>query len=184
MDPLCLTPLPISRCTKGAQKQNGSTLVEAMLGTAIASIGIAGLCVANAQCLRIARAHREILTADHCLQQRTDQFRAANWTQITDPASLSALLATPLVNDDSLNNHTENVMVTPYPAVSPTVAPISVTRDPAGATTVISQPPAGFILRNATAVQINFQETWFSNNGRTRSRGGVTVIASGGLLPH
>ena len=155
-----------------------------MLGTAIASFGIAGLCVANAQCLRVARAHREMLTANYCLQQRADQFRAASWTQIIDPAGVSALLTTAAVNDDSLGGHAENVTVTAYPAVSPAVAPISVTRDSTGAVTVNSQPPAGFILRNVTAVQINFQESWSSNNGRLRSRESSTVIAFGGLLPH
>ena len=155
-----------------------------MLGPALASLGVAGLCVANAQCIRIARAHREIVTADHCLQQRADQFRAANWTQITDPIGLGTLMAAPLVNDDALSNHAENVTVTPYPAVSPAVAPISVTRDPTGATMSNSQPPAGFILRNVAAVRIDLQETWSSNNGRPRSRQSSTVIAFGGLLPH
>ena len=155
-----------------------------MLGTAIASLGIAGLCVANAQCLRIARAHRETLTASYCLQQRAEQFRAANWTQITDPVGVSGLLNTAAVNDDSLGSHSENVTVTPYPAVSPAVAPISVTRDPTGAVTVNSQPPAGFALRNVLSVRIDFQESWFSSNDRPRSRESSTVITYGGLLPH
>ena len=184
MVPLRLTPMPLLRCAVVPPRQNGSTLVEAVLGTAIASIGIAGLCVANAQCLRVARAHREVLTADHCLQQRADQFRGANWTQITDAAGLTALMAVPPVNDDSLSNHAEIVTVTPYPAVAPAVAPISVSRDSTGATKCNSQPPAGFILRNVAAVQINLQETWSSNNGRPRSRESSTVIAFGGLLPH
>ena len=171
----------------GLQSRGGSTLVEAVLGTAIASVGIAGLCVANAQCLRITQAHREVLTADHCLQQRIDQFRAANWSQLTDPAAVSALMSVPPVNDDALGNHTESITITPYPAVtSPagsSVGPMSVTRDATGKPTVPS-PLSGFSLRNVTAVQINFLEGWSSSGGRTRSRGGVTVIAFGGLLPH
>ena len=155
-----------------------------MMGTAIASVGIAGLCVANAQCLRIARAHREMLTADHCMQQRIDQFRTANWTQLTDPAALGALLSVTPVNDDALANHAENVTVTPYPAVSPAVAPMSVTRGATGAAAVTSQPPTGFILRNVTAVRVDFQENWTSADGRPRSRAASTVVAFGGLLPH
>ena len=165
------------------QGQHGSTLVEAIIGTAIASVGIAGLCVANAQCLAITHAHREMLTADRCLQQRVDQFRAANWTQITDPASIGTLLNVPAVNDDSLANHAEKITVSAYPAVTPAVTPISVTRNSAGATAVAAQPPVGLILRNATAVRIDFQETWSSTNGRARSRESSTVIAYGGLLP-
>ena len=187
MDPLPFALAPAFRW-RGLPRQGGSTLVEAVLGTAIASVGIASLCVANAQCLRITQAHREILTADHCLQQRIDQFRAANWTQLTDATAVGALMSVPAVNDDTLSNHTESVTITPYPAViSPVTSPakpVTVTRDPTGKTTVTSQPPTGFILRNVTAVQINFQEVWSSNGGRTRSRGGVTVIAFGGLLPH
>ena len=179
-----LSTSELSTRPENLRRQNGSTLVEVMLGTAIASLGIAGLCVANAQCLRIARAHREMLTANYCVTQRADQFRAANWTQITDPVGVSGLLTVAAVNDDSLGNHAETVTVSAYPAVSPAVAPISVTRDATGATTVNSQPPTGFSLRNTTAVQINFQESWSSNNGRPRSRESTTVIAYGGLLPH
>lgn len=183
MDAACPLQKQTPKWSGGLQGQRGSTLVEAMLGTAIATIGIAGLCVANAECLNIAHAHREMLTADRCLQQRADQFRAAGWTQITDPAGICTLLSVAAVNDDSLTNHTEKITVGAYPAVLPAVAPITVTRNSAGVTAVASQPPAGFILRNATAVRIDFQEAWSSANGRARSRESSTVVVYGGLLP-
>ena len=169
--------------TKAAQAGGG--IVEAVVGTSIAVIGIAGLTLANGNCLSIARAHRELLTADHCLQQRADQFRGAGWSQITGASGVQSLLNVAAVNDDSLASHVEQVTVTAYPAVVPAVAPIVVTRDATGNTTITSQPPAGFILRNSAAVRLDFEEDWASSSGnRPRSRQTSTVIAFGGLLPH
>ena len=115
-----------------------------MIGTIIAAFGLIGLYVANGQCLSTTRAHREILTAEHCLEQRTEQCRAATWTQLTTTSGVQALMNVAPVNDDSLNNHTEKITVSANPTVTPSVSPIAVTRDPSGNTAVASQPPSGF----------------------------------------
>ena len=155
-----------------------------MVGTAIAASGLIGLYVANSQCLGITRAHREILTAEHCLEQRAEQCRAATWTQLTTASGVQALLQVAPVNNSSLGNHTERIAVSANPAVVPPVASIVVTRDASGNTAVASQPPAGFYLQNSSSVRIDFQESWTSaQGGRTRSRETSTVVASGGLSP-
>ena len=163
--------------------RSGATLVETMVGVAIAAFGLIGLYVANSQCLGTAGAHREILTAEHCLEQRTEQCRAATWTQLTTASGIQALLSIAPVNDGALNNHNEKITVSANPTVVPPVSPIIVTRDPGGNTAVASQPPSGFYLQNSASVRIDFQETWTSAQaGRIRSRETSTVIASGGLL--
>ena len=163
----------------------GNTLLEVMVGVSIAAIGITGLCVANANSLSIARAHRELLIIDQCLQQRTEQCRTASWAQITDPAGISDLLSqSPVGTASLLQSRSEKITVSAYPPVTPPVAPIVVTRDATGTTTVVSQPPAGFYLRNALAVRIDLQETWASAQGRrTRVRETSTVVALGSLFP-
>ena len=174
---------PRSCATFLSSRRTGSTLVETMVGAAIAALGLISLYVANSQCLGITRAHREILTADHCMEQRTEQCRAATWTQLTTTGGVQALLNIAPVNDDSLGGHTEKITVSANPTVTPPVSSIVVTRDASGNTAVVSQPPAGFYLQNSASVRIDFQETWISaQGGRTRSRETSTVIASGGLL--
>ena len=164
-------------------RRAGATLVETMVGVVIAAFGLIGLYVANSQCLSTARAHREILTAEHCLEQRAEQCRAAAWTQLTTASGVQALLTIAPVNDGALNNHAEKITVSANPAVVPPVSPIIVTRDPGGNTAVASQPPSGFYLQNSASVRIDFQETWTSAQaGRLRSRETSTVVASGGLL--
>ena len=161
----------------------GSTLVESLVSAAIASTAIAGLFVANATCLGLARAHKEVLVADQCLQQRVEQFRAATWTQVTDTGNASTILAQPSANDGTLQSQVETITISPYPVVTPTVNPITVTRDPTGLTTILTQPPVGFSLRSATAVRIDVQESWTSAQARrTRQRTASTVVALGGLL--
>lgn len=167
------------------RSQAGAGIIEAMIGTVIATIGILALCVANADCLSITRAHKEVLVADQCLLQRIDQYRAANWQQITDSSSAATLLnQAPLAaNYNVLQNQTETVTISAYPPVTPAIAPVVVTRDPTGLTTVLSQPPLTFNLRYATAVRIDFLETWTSVQGqRPRSLQMSTVVALGGLL--
>ena len=167
-----------------ADARVASTLVETMVGVAVATFGLTGLYVANSQCLGTARAHREILTAEHCLEQRAEQGRAAPWTQLTTALGLQTLLQSAFVNDDSLSNHTETITVSAYPTVSPSVPlplPLAVTRDASGNTAVTSQPP--YNLQNSAAVRIDLQEGWTSaQGGRTRSRETSTVVAFGGLL--
>ena len=162
----------------------GSTVAETVVATAIASIGITGLCVASAHCVGIARAHRELLIADHCLQERTEQFRAANWAQLTDANAVQRLMNTdPASNTDALAGQQESVSVSAYPPVTPAVAPITATKVPAGTAGIVSQPVTGFYLRNVTAVRVDFRETWTSAQGkRVRTRETSTVIAAGGLL--
>ena len=163
--------------------RSGSTLIEALLSAAIASTAIAGLCVANASCLGIARAHKEVLVADQCLQLRIEQCRAATWTQLTDGNNVSNILAQPSGNDGSLQGQIETISISPYPDVTPTVAPLVVNRDATGARSLLSQPPVGFSLRSAVAVRIDVQESWTSAQARrTRQRAASTVVALGGLL--
>lgn len=165
------------------QDRAGYTIAEAMIAAAITVMGLIGLCVANANCLGMARAHREIVMADQCLQQRTEQFRAANWKQLTDAASVCALLNNPPITNGQLNGQAEQVTINAYPPVIPPPAPIIVTRSTGATSSVLSSLPTGFNLRNVTAVRIDFQEAWTSAQGaRTRVRQTSTVIAIGGLL--
>lgn len=167
-----------------SRQQAGSTVAETIIATAIASIGITSLCVASAHCIGIARAHRELLIADHCLQGRTEQFRSANWLQVTDAAQVQNLLNTPPDgNTDALADQQETITVSAYPPVTPSVAPITANKDSSSAVSILSQPPSGFYLRNVAAVRIDFRETWTSAQGkRPRTRESSTVIAAGGLL--
>ena len=162
----------------------GSTVTETVIATAIASIGITSLCVASAHCIGIARAHREILIADQSLQGRVEQFRSANWLQVTDANQVQSLLNTPPAgNINTLSDQQETITISAYPPVTPAVAPITASRDTSNAVSLVSQPPGGFYLRNATAVRIDFRETWTSAQGRrTRIRESSTVVAAGGLL--
>ena len=173
---------PLRPRRRASFRQAGSSLVEALVGTAIAATGFTAICVASADCLGITRAHREMVVASQCLQQRSEQCTAANWSQITDPASVQAILNQPSVNDKVLDGQTETITVNPYPLVTPSVPPLVVTRDASGTTTVVLPTP-GASLRSFLAVRVDFQESWTSAQGhRTRTRATSTIISLGGLL--
>lgn len=163
--------------------QSGSTLIEALVGTAVAAVGIVGLCVANAECLGITRSHREVLVADQCLQQRTEQFRNASWWQLTDPASACGLLNQSTANGAPLQDQAETVTISAYPQPTPAATALVVRRSGNDSATVVSQPPTGFSLRGSIALRIDFQESWTSAQGRRgRARAASTIIALGGLF--
>ena len=136
-----------------------------------------------ANCLGIARSHREAMIAEQCLEQRAEQFRAASWLQLTDANSTSSLLSQTSANDGTLQDQVETVTINAYPAVVPAVTPVTVNRDAAGTMSLLSQLPSNFSLRNAAAVRIDFQEAWTSTQGRLRVKQASIVIALGGLLP-
>ena len=176
-------PLPFPRLHPGPRlsRQTGATLVETMVGATIAAFGLISLYVANGQCLSTTRAHKEILTAEHCLEQRTEQFRTATWARLTTSSGVQGLLNDPNdlpLNDNSLSNHAEKITVSAYPTVVPPVRPIIVTRNPDGTTPVVSEPPSDFRLQNSASIRIDIQESWTSaQGGRSRSRETSTIVA-------
>lgn len=161
----------------------GLSIAEALISAALASTVIAALCMANAACLGLVKAHKETLAVTQRLNERIEQFRSANWSQITDAKQVQTLVAQTSTESSFLTDHVEQVTISTYPPVVPDVAPIKVSRSANGQTSIVSQPPSGFSLRNALAVRIDVRESWTSRQGkRPRLRESSTVVALGGLL--
>jgi hypothetical protein len=129
------------------------------------------------------RNHRETLAANSRLQQRIDQLREANWYELTDGNTLRALIEGGAPAGGGFIAASELITVSPYPAVTPAVMPLVITRAANGYTRLVSEPAAPFILRNAAAVRIDFQTTWTSaQNRRSHLRESSCVVCAGGLL--
>jgi len=154
-----------------------------MVGASVVAIGFIGIWMALAQCLNVARAHRETIAATECLMQRAEEARAVGWASLTSASGIqNNIFNVPPANATALPNLQETISVSIYPPVTPAPLPLTVQRNSDGTVRVVSQPPAQ-TLRSILAVRVDFSVTWKNaQSGRQRLRQISTVIALGGLL--
>lgn len=164
----------------------GFSLVDVMGAVLIIGLGLTGLFAANSRALVMLKSSKQAAVASKCLQQRIEQLRSYNWTQVTDAQSLQDLYATPPLPSVELPGFSEQVTVSAFtPATSSdTTAPapaapfLIVRRAVDGAVTLFSDAPD---LIDGTAVRMDVQITWPGPQGRTRMRETSVVITNGGI---
>ncbi len=176
----------LRRGTRGSQA--GFTILEAGVAGAIVTLFLAALFALNSDMMHLLRAAAEATNASQSLQQRVEQVRLANWTQLTDPTWVQgSLLNTRTDASVNLPGLTETLTVTPYtspssaaPAISPP-PPFTVTRNPDNSVTV---NPASYaytsVLARQEMLQIDLSVTWPSLY-RTRTRSLTTLVSQWGI---
>jgi hypothetical protein len=160
----------------------GATIIEVVLAGAIVALFLGSLFVLNSTGIGIVKAHRETAAANLCLQDRLEQARAANWSEITDPTWIKNQIfqAAPPASS-LLRNLEEQITISAYPPPVPAVAVTAVRRRPDGQVDILSQMPAA-TLGPLQTVRLDFRNTWVSaQNSRTRIRETSTVLALGGI---
>jgi hypothetical protein len=160
----------------------GATIIEVVLAGAIVALFLGSLFVLNSTGIGIVKAHRETAAANLCLQDRLEQARASNWSEITDPNWIKdqILQAAPPASS-LLRNLEEQITVSPYPPPVPAVAATTVQRLPSGQVNILSQMSAT-TLSGLQTVRLDFRDTWRSaQNSRTRIRETSTILALGGI---
>ena len=164
------------------RKTAGATILEVVLAGAIVALFLGSLFVLNSTGIGIVKAHRETAAANLCLQERLEQSRAANWSEITEADWIKAqILQAPAPGSSLLRNLEEQITVSVYPPPSPAVAATSVRRRPDGQVEILSRMSATTLAAIQT-VRVDFRDTWTSaRNGRTRVRETSTVLAIGGI---
>lgn len=165
----------------------GFTILEAGVAGAIVTLFLASLFALNSDMMHLLRAAAEAANASQDLQQRVEQVRLSNWTQLTDPTWVEGNLLN-LKTDASVNlpGLTETLTVTPYTSPSSTPAaspppPFTVTRN-SDSTLVVN--PAGYayssVLAQQEMVRIDLSVTWPSLY-RTRTRSLTTLVSQWGI---
>ncbi len=190
MIPACRTTHPPRPRSPRARRhgRGGFTVVEAAVAGAIIILFLTSLFALNSTMMRVLGAAAETASASQDLQQRVEQVRLANWSQITDCNWVQAnLLATPTDASINLPGLQETLTVTPYVSPSssaPTTAlppAFTVTRAAAGTVTVT---PAGSTTSTAMAnlemVRIDLTITW-PGWSRQRNRALTTLVSRWGI---
>lgn len=170
--------ISVRRLRLKAIYQAGFSLIEVCFAAALLALLSTGVMAVHSQVLGLLRNCKDNISASQALQQRVEQMRIANWSQITDANQISALLQNlPMPSISGLGAPKEVITVTPYPEKAG-VDPVQVTRQQ-GTVQVISNNSA---LKGELIVQIDIRLSWkgFPNN-RARIRGTTVLFAQGGI---
>ena len=152
----------------------------------IIGLALTGLFAANTRATVMLKSSKQAAVASKCLQQRIEQLRGYNWTEVTDAQAIQDLYATPPLPSIELPGFSEQVTVSAFtPATSSDLtapAPVApfliVTRAVNGTVALFSDAPD---LIDGTAVRVDVQITWPGPQGITRMRETSVVIANGGI---
>lgn len=171
---------------------NGFTLIDVMGSVLIIALAVTGVIFANGRAMSTLKAAKQAAVASKCLQQRIEQIRTYNYTEVTDATAMQNLYASPPLPSVELTGFSEQVTVsafnpstaaatsgTPWPASAAPVAPyIQITRDSSGAVTLVSDNKT---LVSGPEVRVDVQISWPGPNGVTRMRQTSVVVANGGV---
>jgi hypothetical protein len=163
----------------------GFALVDVLAAILVIGVTLTALFGANSRAMGMLKSAKQAAVASKCLQQRIEQIRNYNWTQVTDAQAMQDLYATPPLPSIELPGFSEQVIIsafTPSPntgSISPApVSPyIQITRDSTGTVTLVQDNPN---LTDGQTVRVDVRITWPSTQG-TRTRETSVIVANGGL---
>ena len=165
--------LPISR-----HAQRAFTLIDVMGAVVVVVVAFSGIFAANSRSMSLLKSAKQAAIASKCLQQRIEQIRNYNWTQITDSDPMVTLYATPPLPAVELPGFWEQVTISTYPSPTPSVASLVVTRNTAGTAAFTTE---NVDLNLQSMVRVDVQINWPGPGGRTRMRETSVIIANGGI---
>ena len=161
------------------------TFVDVIGAVLIVGLAFAGIFAANSRALSLVKSAKQAAVASKCLQQRIEQIRNFNWTQVTDAAAMQDLYSVPPLPSVELPGFSEQCIISAFtPATSgsasaaPTGNMLTITRDNGGVVTLVSDNPT---LINGRLVRVDVRITWPGPSGSQRVRETSVLIANGGI---
>jgi Tfp pilus assembly protein PilV len=164
----------------------GFTLVDVMAAVLVIALSLSALFVANGRAMGLLKSAKQAAVASKCLQQRIEQMRNYNWTQVTDATAMQDLYSTPPLPSVELPGFSEQVTVSAFTpsttsglaSLAPTGSTLQITRSNAGTVTLVSDN-AGLV--GQPTVRVDVQITWPGPGGPTRMRETSVILTNGGL---
>ena len=162
-----------TKLTWAIRPQSGFTLVDIMVAFTVVVASFTALYALGAQCMSLTSSGRELTSAQQVLQDRIEQLRNLQWTQVTD----ANYLANNVFNQASgngtyLNSLTETVSVNAYPTAS-TAASVTVVNGTVTSVITNSAIASGDLCR------VDITESWTARRtGQARSITNTTVQAN------
>jgi hypothetical protein len=161
------------------------TFIDVIAAVLVIGLAFGGIFAANSRALSMVKSAKQAAVASKCLQQRIEQIRNYNWTQVTDASALQDLYTVPPLPSVELPGFSERLTVSPFtPAASgsasaaPSGTLLQITRATDGAISLVSDNPDLF---NQRLVRVDVRIAWPGPGGGQRIRETSVVIANGGI---
>ena len=171
--------------TIGRRRPGGFTFIDVMMAVLVVGLAFGGVFAANSRALSLVKSAKQAAVASKCLQQRIEQIRNYNWTQITDAAAMQDLYSVPPLPSIELPGFSEQCTISAFtPATSgsasaaPTGDTLTITRDNAGVVTLVSDNPA---LTSGALARVDVRITWPGPSGTQRLRETSVIVGNGGI---
>jgi Tfp pilus assembly protein PilE len=163
----------------GIRSRSGFTLVDVMVAVMILAGSFSALYALGGQCVYLISSGKELTSGQQLIQDRIEQLRNLQWTQVTDPNYLAnSVLNQARQNGNYLKSLTETVTIYSYPppAAPPTPTPIQLTISTNGTVAINT---TNSTIANGNLCRIDVTETWTAGRtGQTRSVTNTTVQAN------
>jgi Tfp pilus assembly protein PilV len=173
-----------------AARNAGFTIVETAVAAIVIALFLGSMFALNSACLSLVRNSKDSAAAMLSNQERVEQLRSCNWSEVTDNAywvdSLNAsYYLTNIMNlatqtGAALSNATEIVRITENGFLQgASAAYFEVTRTPSGVTITAQNNPQTLV--SARMLKIDITLNWSALGGRQRTRASTAIVARGGL---
>lgn len=188
--------------------ESGNTLPELMITVMILGVFFASIFEVSAICLRYISSSKENISAIECVQDRIEQLRNADFTDLKNPTFLTAVptvpsaspspsppqrrnLTVPANSSELAIQATEEVTISTYANGAATTPSVKFTRGPGAKInpsanfsdtnmTPTTVWTGGSDLNAATVLQVDVRYSWNATFGnRARSESSSTIIAAG-----
>lgn len=164
-----------------SSSRRGAVLLEALMAMVIVAVFLTGEYAASSRVWSLVRSSLEVNAASRVINGRTEQIRAATWTQITSADFLNAsVLSVAPDASGELGALNETIDVTAYPTPSPNPPPLQITRN--NDTGTVTTVGAGNGTMSAhTSVRVNITESWTAKGGKSRLKQISMIVSNGGV---
>ena len=166
-------------------------MVDVLVAVLVVGVAFAGVFAANSRAMSLVKSAKQAAVASKCLQQRIEQIRNYNWSQLIDYVAMQDLYSTPPLPSIELPGFSEQVTVSGFTAATsgsasdaPTGTPLQITRGTDGTVTLVSDNSG---LATQKIVRVDVRITWpgpggtFGPNHDQRVRETSVLIANGGI---
>jgi hypothetical protein len=157
--------------------ESGLTIVESGVAAMVIAIAIGSIFALNSACLRLARNAKDSAVAMLSNQERVEQMRSCNWSEITDENYMSqSVMNAPTQTGAALGNATEIIRVTQngFIPTGSTASYFEITRTPTTTSITAENNPDTVI--NSRMPKVDVTLNWNTLFGTTEQTTNMSIL--------
>ncbi len=169
--------MQVSQRADSRRRAQGTTIPEAVVAVAIIAVSLGAMMTLNGNQLRLVKVGRDTNSASLVVQERVEKLRTLAWPDLADSSHMAeSYLDVQAKAAPILNEVTEKIVISPYPAG--TATPMELQKDPGSATRIIN---SGSGLMDEKLVRVDLTLGWKGSDGLAHTRAVSTLLAKSGV---